>query len=105
MASSSFKALNTDHLKCRAWRHSWDLDYVALETIKRRQAYEAHLFCMRCGTTKTLHIARTSGEPLKTHRYGYATNYLIEDVKSWGGRREFNRNVLLEILDRATQKR
>lgn len=96
----SLKKLQTQHLKCRSWMHAWEHELTTLERIGQAQLLILTLRCTRCGTKRTDEIRRSNGQ-LEARAYTERPkNYLIDDVKSWGGRVEFNNNVRLELVNR-----
>lgn len=101
---SGFKDLDTEHLKCRSLGHAWEPELSVLTTVDRRQAFEVTLGCVRCGTERRDYIYTTDGERAK-RGYTYVPGYLVDDIKSWGGRWEFMRNARVELYGRYLDKK
>ena len=98
--AQAFKEMKGDHLKCRSLQHAWDTRQAVLVRYDGRECVELTLRCMRRGCrTERVDTATRSGEVLN-RRYYHPDMYLIEDLKSWGGRAEFNQNVRRELYHR-----
>lgn len=102
--AKGFKDLQTDHLKCRSLLHAWDPIETNLIRVGNRRAFEVELECLRCGGGRTDQIAMSGGELIK-RVYHYPDNYIVEELKSWGGRGELLRNARVELYSRLEKGR
>jgi hypothetical protein len=91
--------MDTEHLKCRTWMHPWDVEVTYSMTFRRSEHLEIHLYCERCGGQRIDLVKRSTGE-LMRRRYIHPEGYMVEDLKSWGGRSTFNANVRVELYER-----
>lgn len=99
-----FKELKTNHLTCRSLLHAWDPKQTTRVTVEGgAQAWEIYLVCSRCKTPATDLIYVSDGTRVKPRQYQHVEGYLIADVPSWGGRKEFNGNVRRELYGRLSQ--
>jgi len=96
-----FPEMPTEHLKCRSLGHAWDPQRTVFIKEGRRRAYHTDLICLRC-KTPGIDIVYVSDGDKKPRKYKYK-GYLIEDAKSWGDRKTFNRNVRLELYGRLVE--
>lgn len=97
------RELETAHLKCRSLQHAWDPKGLQVIYWDRKQARSLRLECLRCAGERIDIMLWSTGE-LVSRVYHHPKNYLIEDVPSWGGRREFNNNVRRELYGRLSKK-
>lgn len=99
----SLSKLETNHLKCRSWRHAWDLEMNVVQVLDRRRVYELNLACLRCGATRV--DTYLPGQGLLSRAYGHPEHYLVdgEEVDSYGGRARFNVAVSDELVKRVTR--
>lgn len=95
--AKSFREMSTRHLECRHLNHAWKHQMTFMR--EQRTIAEVHLQCTRCKATRIDNYIRSSGE-LEGRAYQHPDTYLIKDVKSWGGRKEFNSNVRRELIGR-----
>jgi hypothetical protein len=98
-----FKDLKTEHLKCRSLSHAWDPKMTMKVVMDGLHVWQVHLVCRRCKTPATDFIYVSDGTRMKPREYHHVEGYLIEDVPSWGGRKEFNGNVRRELYGRLSQ--
>lgn len=102
MPVNRLRDLKTNHLKCRSFMHPWDIEYTTIIRVDRKRTYESHLRCPRCKGTKVIYVAVATGERnVKAPKYDYPKDYVVEDLKSWGGRSELNANVIRELMLRS----
>lgn len=94
-----FREIRTDFLSCRAWSHAWQHRSTRVRRDSIGRVFDVTLECLRCGTVRTDTIDAGSGQ-LDGRGYRHAEGYLIDDVPSWGGRKEFNGNVRRELYRR-----
>lgn len=98
-----FKDLETKHLQCRSLTHGWDPKQTTRVIVDGVQAWEVYLVCRVCKTPATDTVRVSDGTRLKPRQYHHVEGYLITDVPSWGGRKEFNGNVRRELYGRLSQ--
>lgn len=92
--AKAFREMDTGHLVCRQ-HHRWDLEVVEIQGTERW----AHWSCDRCGLDKVI-VYDGQGTRLRARAGRYPAGYLVKDVRQWGGRRELNRNVAGELINR-----
>lgn len=102
MPVKAFQQLTTKHLECRNLNHSWI--HKDTEVISRYGWLRLWFRCSRCLTERIDTRIRKTGE-LESRRYIYANSYLVEELKSWGGRKQFNRNVSIELMERYVKQK
>jgi hypothetical protein len=91
-----FRDISTTHLECRSWLHAWDFRETE---IKRGGYLILKLICTRCKTYRYDTIVRYTGEVVR-RQYVYPEGYTIDNIPSWGGRKEFNWNVRRTLIER-----
>lgn len=100
MASKRFSDMKTPHLECRVWNHQWDHQLTVVGKEANVRVFELRLRCRRCRVQRIDRIRARDAERLGRRYQGYPVGYLVEDPASWGGRKELNRNSLLELISR-----
>lgn len=106
MASpNSFREMKEDHLKCRVLTHAWDPVYTEPDQVyERRKCNALHVVCLRkqCQATKTV-LFFTDGSR-KSLPIAYDKDYVIANVKPWGGKGAVKRNAQDELVARTARK-
>ena len=60
---------------------------------------QVKLVCLRCETYRYDQVMRFSGEVIR-RQYVYPGGYMVDNLATWGGRKEFNWNVRRELIKR-----
>lgn len=104
----AFKEMSDDTLKCRSLGHAWDIEMVTRHREDGESVWHVAHVCIRrgCGTTRldVVPVGTSLDLPYTlSRRYGYPDDYLIDDVKSWGGALLVKRNSRDVLLRRLKQ--
>jgi hypothetical protein len=97
--AKTFKGMDTKNLECRVLMHAWEHKQTFLTKEGRVELLELRLECLRCPTVRIDVYLRSKGV-LDSRQYRHPDNYLVEELKSWGGRKIFNNNIRIELFSR-----
>lgn len=96
---TSFAEMTDTALECRAWTHPWKHKQTFVERDGRTPVVRFLLRCTNCKGEREDTHRRSNGELLK-RTYRHPNGYLISKPDEWGGRKVFNQNAKLELIER-----